>query len=86
MGVALRTEYVDLDNFFGRGSDLEIWGITTTVDYKLTESLTVRGEIRYDDINDGGDLFVDDHRFGAGLAEFDNDSQLTAGVEVIYTF
>jgi hypothetical protein len=86
LGAALRAEYVDLDDFFGGNSDLEIWGITTTVDYKLTEALTVRGEIRYDDIADGGGLFVDDESFGVGLADFDQDTQLTAGVEVIYTF
>ena len=86
MGVALRAEYVDLDQFFGDGSDLELWGITSTVDYKLTESLTVRGEVRYDSISDGGDLFVDDDSFGVGLADFSEDDQITAGVEVIYTF
>ena len=85
-GVAFRAEYVDLDNFFGRGSDLEVWGLTGTVDYKLTSDLTVRGEVRYDDISDGGNLFVDDNSFAPGVADFDQDSQITAGVEVIYTF
>lgn len=85
-GVAFRAEYVDIDNFFGGGSDLDVWGLTGTVDYKLTESLLVRGELRYDDISDGGDLFVGDDSFGSGAAMFDEDDQLTAGVEVIYTF
>ncbi len=85
-GVSLRAEYVDIDDFFARGSDLSVWGLTTTVDYKLTDDLMVRGEIRYDDISDGGDLFVDNNSFGVGVADFDKQEQLTAGVEVIYTF
>ncbi len=85
-GIALRAEYVDLDNFFGGNSDLEVWGLTSTLDYKLTEDLMVRGEVRYDQIQDGGNLFVDDDSFGVGAADFDQDSQFTAGVEVIYTF
>ncbi len=85
-GIAVRAEYVDIDDFFGGGSDLSVWGLTGTVDYKLTESLMVRGEVRYDDISDGGDLFVDDDSFGVGLAEFSEEDQVTAGVEVIYTF
>ena len=85
-GVALRAEYVDIDNFNGPGSDLSVWGLTSTVDYKLTDDLTVRGEVRYDSISDGGDLFVTDNSFGVNAAEFDEDDQITAGVEVIYTF
>ena len=85
-GVAFRAEYVDIDEFFGGGSDLDVWGLTTTVDHMLTENLMVRGEVRYDSISDGGNLFVTDNSFGVGAAEFDEDDQLTAGVEVIYTF
>ncbi len=85
-GVALRAEWVDLNDFFGRGNDLSVWGVTSTVDYKLTDSLMVRGELRYDDIPDGGDLFVNDKSFGVGIADFSKEEQLAAGVEVIYTF
>ena len=85
-GVALRAEWVDLNDFFGRGNDLSVWGLTTTADYKLTDSLMVRGELRYDDVTDGGDLFVNDKSFGVGVADFSKDEQLSAGVEVIYTF
>jgi len=56
------------------------------VDYKLTEDLMVRGEVRYDKITDGGDLFQGDNSFGVNAGEFDEDDQVTAGVEVIYTF
>ena len=85
-GVALRAEYATLSDFFGPSSDLDIWGVTTTLDHMLTDNLMVRAEVRYDDISDGGDLFVDDNSFGVGLADFDEDDQVTAGVEVIYSF
>ena len=85
-GVALRAEYATLDNFFGTSSDLDIWGVTTTLDHMLTDNLMVRAEVRYDDISDGPRLFVDDNSFGVGLADFDEDDQVTAGVEVIYSF
>ena len=85
-GFAMRGEYVDLNDFFGAGADLTVWGITGTVDYKLTDHLMVRGEVRYDNINDGGDLFVDDESFAVGVADFDKDDQVTAGVEVVYSF
>jgi hypothetical protein len=86
MGFATRVEWVSLDDFFGSGSDLEVWGVTGTLDYKLTDHLMVRGEVRYDRISDGGDLFVTDNSFGVGVAEFDEDDQITAGVEVVYSF
>lgn len=49
MGVALRAEalFVDVDG----GKNFELWSITTTVDYALTEHLTAKGELRVD-IND----------------------------------
>ena len=85
-GVALRAEYATLSDFFGPSSDLDIWGITTTVDHMLTDNLMVRAEVRYDDISDGPRLFVDDNSFGVGAADFDEDDQITAGVEIIYSF
>lgn len=89
-GVALRGEWVDLD--FDRGGDFEVWGLTSTVDYKLTEKLMVRGEVRYDNVSDGGSPFVDSGSFCAGAAyssgcaDINDDDQVTAGVEVIYSF
>jgi hypothetical protein len=77
-GGALRLEYVDLD--FDQGGDFEVWGITTTVDHALTEQLMLRGEVRYDNVADGGDPFVDEDM------PFGEDDQITAGVEVIYSF
>lgn len=86
MGFAMRGEYADLDDFFGSGNDLSVWGVTGTVDYMLTDHLMVRGEVRYDKVSDGGEPFVDDDSFGVGLADFDKDDQITAGVEVVYSF
>lgn len=86
LGLAGRAEYAAVDDFFGGGNDLAVWGLTGTLDYKLTEHLLVRGELRYDRVSDGGDLFVDDDSFGVGLADFDQEDQVTAGVEVVYSF
>ena len=85
LGLALRGEWVDLD-FQDSGSDLEVWGLTTTVDFALTSNLMLRGEVRYDNVNSSSpsDLFFDDSDalFGVGT----EDDQVAAGVEVIYTF
>jgi hypothetical protein len=77
-GLAGRFEYLKLDP--SAGSDFGIWGLTGTVDHKLTTALTLRGELRYDALTESGTLYVGDD--GAG----DDDSQVTMGVEVIYGF
>lgn len=81
-GLALRGEYVSLDDFFLPG-DLRLWTLTTTVDHKLTEQLTLRGEVRYDKIDDASP--TDEQFFDSSLA-LDEDDQVLAGVEVIYSF
>ena len=85
-GIAGRFEYMSLedDDF---GSDLTIWGLTGTLDHKLTGGLTLRGEVRYDSATDAELLtgFGDDIYFGDD-GPGDDDSQVTAGVEVIYGF
>ncbi|MDJ0866680.1 MAG: outer membrane beta-barrel protein [Myxococcota bacterium] len=86
-GIALRGEYLELDNFFGNGKgggfedDLELWGITATVDHLLTNNLMIRSEVRYDNGDDGrGDnLFINDD-------DFREDDQWTVGVEAVYNF
>jgi hypothetical protein len=83
-GIAGRFEYLSLeDDSFG--SDLKIWGLTGTVDQKLTDGLTLRGELRYDSATDGELLtgFGDDIYFGDD--GFDYDDQVTIGVELIYS-
>jgi hypothetical protein len=83
-GVAGRFEYLSLEDDFD--SDLQIWGITGTVDHQLTAGLTLRGEVRFDKASDGELLtgFGDDIYFGDD--GFDYDDQVTAGVELIYGF
>ena len=82
-GIAGRFEYLSLedDDF---GSDLTIWGITGTVDQKLTEGLTLRGEIRYDSASDGELLTGGGDDIYFGDDGFDYDDQVTLGIEVIY--
>jgi len=84
-GFALRGEWVDLDDFFGEDTELQMWTLTGTLDHKLTDQLTLRGELRYDAIADaesdtGDDLFFDSD------GELGEDDELVAGVEVIYSF
>ncbi len=88
-GFALRAEYIDLspDNT----GNLRIWGLTGTVDYKLTEKLMVRGELRYDQgIGSADEIFFRSGSStlgqpGSGISA-SKDDQLVAGVEAIYTF
>ena len=82
-GFALRGEYVDLDEFFGDGTDLALWTLTGTVDHKLTDQLTLRGELRYDQIDDASPT---DEQFFDSSGSLTEDDQMVAGVEVIYSF
>jgi len=75
-GVAGRVEYLNLDP--DGGSDFGIWGLTGTLDHALGGGLTVRGEVRYDALTESGTFYFGDD--GA----FDDDSQVTAGIELIY--
>jgi hypothetical protein len=98
LGFALRGEYTkDADSFYSLlaftgpsrdfsgvslGDETEIWGLTGTLDYALTDQLKVRTELRYDlaDVEDGdSDIFIED-------SDESKDDQLVAGVEVIYSF
>lgn len=87
MGVSGRIEYLDLD--FNQ-TDLQLFGLTGTLDYLLTSNLMVRGEVRYDQTF-GGDL---DQIFfssgspmrGIGNQQLTETNQVTVGAEVVYTF
>lgn len=83
-GIAGRFEYLTLED--DTNSDIKIWGITGTVDHKLTDALTVRGEVRFDKASDvdfltggGDDIYFGDDGF-------DYDDQVTLGLEMIYGF
>jgi hypothetical protein len=84
-GIAGRFEYLGLQDDASK-SELKIWGITGTVDHKLTDGLTLRGEIRYDKSTQG-DLLTGggDAIYVGKNGAFDDDDQVTAGLEVIYS-
>jgi hypothetical protein len=84
-GLAGRFEYLSLEDDLN--NDLKIWELTGTLDHKLTDALTLRGEVRYDSASEadlltgaGDDLYTGDD------GPFDDDSQVTLGVEVLYGF
>ena len=105
-GISLRGEYVaDNHQFLGFGgwekgtapgfqtfvgTDVEIWGVTATVDHLLTDQLMVRGEIRWDTISK--DSGVNDGEFfhgsiNNGGSDFGlKGDQIVLGAEVIYNF
>lgn len=87
LGASLRGEYVSDDReFFGFADNADLWSITTTVDYALTDQLMLRGEFRYDSgtINKKPDnLYINN-------ADFDNvygnGDQALLGAELVYQF
>jgi hypothetical protein len=81
--ASVRGEWVDLD-WDADGVELELWTATATLEHKLAEQLLLRGEVRYDNIADGG--ATDDLFFGDDGATLSEDDQLLGGVEIIYTF
>lgn len=88
-GFSLRAEWVDLDPDLDER--LRIWGLTGTLDYKLTEKLMVRGELRYDNGVGSSDQIFNRSgsstlgQPGSGIKTV-KDDQFVAGVEAIYTF
>ncbi|MEE8581589.1 MAG: outer membrane beta-barrel protein, partial [Myxococcota bacterium] len=72
-GVAVRGEYVTIDG------GIDLFSITGTVDHALTDGLTLRAEVRYDD-SDAGDIFMN----SSGNVNKDNQVLLLA--EMIYEF
>jgi hypothetical protein len=82
-GFALRGEYVDLDEFFGDGTDLSLWTLTGTLDHKLADQLTFRVEARMDKAVSSSPT---DEVFNDSSADLSEDDQVLAGVEVIYSF
>lgn len=92
LNTALRYEFVDDDgNVFGCSSaaalvedECQIHSFTSTVGYKLTDDLTIRGEIRYDDADIKG--FTDDSVFNDSDGPMADEDQILVGFEAIYTF
>lgn len=102
LGFALRGEWAqDVDNKFGINNvdpvtgDTEIFGITGTLDWTITDGLVLKAEVRYDYLtfNPNGPSNV----FARGASDtdetiFDDDSlftrrsQVTTGLELVYQF
>jgi len=88
IGTALRLEYVGDDRAaFGFPDEADLWSLTATVDYSLTEHLILKGEIRHDQgqIDKSPDhLFIED---GDRLPDtYTDQDQTTIGAQVIYEF
>jgi hypothetical protein len=86
LGAALRAEYVADDReYFGFVDEADIWSLTGTVDYAITDQLTLRGEVRYDSgqIDKApDDLFIDP----SWTNPYDEHDQTLVGAELIYQF
>jgi hypothetical protein len=91
LGVALRAEWANLD-FDGAGAasdqELEVWGLTGTVDYDLTNRLRLRGELRYDNVRSSDalfqNLFLDSPLATPPVGS--EDDQVVGLIEAIYSF
>lgn len=87
MYIALRGEWIDADEGFGDYSsndikyivaeDSEMWEVTVTLGYTITDGLLTRLEYRHDDADE--DIFLDEDD---GV----EDTQDTIALEVIYAF
>ncbi|MBN2328577.1 MAG: porin [Candidatus Omnitrophica bacterium] len=82
MYIAFRGEWIDVDEGFAYDNvvvpeDSEIWEITATLGYTITDGLMTRLEYRHDDAD--GDVFDDED----GKL---TDTQDTIALEVIYAF
>jgi hypothetical protein len=88
LGTALRLEYVADDRAsFGFPDEADIWSITATIDYALTQHLILKGEIRHDQgqIDKNPDhLFIDDGDRLPGV--YTDQDQTMIGAQVIYNF
>jgi len=75
--LALRGEWIDDEDGMATGAlDNELWEITATLGYTVTEGLLTRLEFRHD--NADADMFIDESVL--------DDQQNTISLEVIYSF
>jgi hypothetical protein len=90
IGAALRGEYVKFND--NDDPNAELWTITGTLDYALTDHLTAKAEVRYDYVNENE---VDDAAFakgsfvpgGGSSGDRGMSNHQTVGlVEVVYEF
>lgn len=84
--AALRAEYArDKGNAFGIGGarNSEVYGVTGTLAYQLVDNLMVRGEIRWDRVNEN--VFFMGHEFLTNTTGGDQD-QVVGLAQVVYSF
>jgi hypothetical protein len=92
LGLALRAEWANLDFDAAPGvsdQELEVWGLTGTVDYDLTSRLRVRGELRYDNVRSSDATFQNgflDSSSTLNTAVPREDDQVVGLIEAIYSF
>jgi hypothetical protein len=88
LGSALRLEYVADDRTaFGFADEADLWSITATLDFSLTENLILKGEVRHDQgqIDKSPDhLFIEDGDRTPG--SYTDQDQTVIGAQVIYNF
>jgi hypothetical protein len=88
LGTAFRLEYVADDRAaFGFSDEADLWSITATLDYSLTEQLILKGEVRHDQgqIDKSPDhLFIEDGDRLPGT--YTDQDQTVIGAQVIYNF
>lgn len=94
-GISTRFEWVgDKDGFVGwqnkneSGNDVvdaNLFSLTGTADYAITNNLMIRGEVRWDTISK--EEGSDDEFFGrGGFAKVNKNNQVTMGAELVYEF
>jgi hypothetical protein len=92
-GISTRFEWVGDDDGFvgwqnpnaGNVVDGNIFSLTGTADYAITNNLMVRGEVRWDTISKTGGS--DDEFYGRGsYANVNKSDQVTMGAELVYEF
>jgi hypothetical protein len=92
LGLAGRAEWLQLGADGINDDDMQLFGLTGTLDYLLTQNLMVRGEVRWDQRTGGdiGNLFFESGGATRGVPgggqEVSKQNQVVIGAEVIYTF
>jgi hypothetical protein len=92
-GFAMRGEWVDLDleRTATTGPNFQVWNVTGTFDYSLTDALMLRAEARYDVAREGSmglqDIFFEGNT-SSSFPTYDasRNDQLVGAIEVIYNF
>ena len=83
---ASSTRYVDYDNFVtftGSGDDdSELWSVTGTSDFALTENLTWKIEVKYETADDANRQL----RYRDGSNDSDEDYAVYLGTQLYYEF